>query len=73
MMVEQQAPAVVDDVAARGEVSRREVVARERRLRCRQQLEHRLAMAGFQLVGGLVPVELREERLGSRHQCDGNQ
>jgi hypothetical protein len=71
--MEEEPSGAIHDVAARREMTGREMRARER-LGLRQESEHGPAMAGLGVIGGLVDAQLREKLIDSgRHQCDGNQ
>jgi hypothetical protein len=74
MMTEQKPPAVIDYVAARGEVTGSKTASGEGVPAVSQQLDHSPAMAGLEAVHRLMGLELGEKSFGAGHQaCDGNQ
>jgi len=61
VMEEESVPVEVDDEAAGGDVSRREVAAGKGIGRSGQQVDHVVAMPPLQRIGRVVSLELREE------------
>jgi hypothetical protein len=72
MMMKEKATAIVDDEAARGEMTRHEMPA-GKRLSCGpEQIDHRTTMVRLDGIGRIVRAELLQELMISSH-ADGNQ
>jgi hypothetical protein len=72
VMMQQKTAVLVDDEAARSEVSELKGIAGERLSLNREELDHRPAMLRLGGIGRLVRAKLLQELLVSCH-ADGNQ
>lgn len=71
-MVQQQPARVVDDVAARREVTRREMIARESGIATLHQIEHGQPMRILGFIGRCVLAKLVEQTFMACHRGAGS-
>jgi hypothetical protein len=67
MVMEQQAKVIVDDVAARGDVTGSEMIARKGAGSFDEQLHDGGMVAGLERIGRAVPAELLENTFVAQH------